>query len=481
MRCLAIAQTWIDLGGTAILATKPGSFQIEKRYQEENIRVEHIHSYPGSIEDAQEIIELSKNNLSKWIIIDGYHFNENFFESLRNGGLKTIFLDDFGQITTDCIDIIVNPNIYATSLFEKKRMNNSVLLLGPEYYPIRREFVRFRNFSREFSHRIIHILITMGGADPKNVTWNILTALDYCSLPDVEIVVLIGPQNKYYEKLEDNVKKLNLSIRLIQNPRDIPELMIWADIGITSAGTTIYELAFMRLPSFIIKIAENQIPNINTFLNLGVFEILSNYDLLNPNILCKKIQQFCEKSDIRETASSKLSEIIDGYGSERILANIEDSLILRPINKEDCYRIWEWANDPDVRAFSFDHSPISLQDHKKWFFNKINDKNCIFFIVALSTTPIAQLRFDLEGNSAKISYMIEKHFRGKGYGEQILRTACRYLFRRSVIDSIHAYVLVSNSISIKTFRKAGFHYLSTTIMHNREAIHFLLKKDDYHV
>ncbi len=481
MRCLAVAQTWIDLGGTAILATKPGSFQIENRYHAENICVEHILSIPGSIEDANEIIKLSEKNSSKWVIIDGYHFHVKFFKSLKNAGLKTIFIDDFGQITTDCIDIIVNPNIYAKSLFSKNHMNNSALLLGPEYYPIRREFFRARNFSRDFSIRTIHILITMGGADPKNITWQIIKALDCCDLSDIEIIVLVGPQNKHYEKLKDDIKKINSSIRLIQNPRDIPELMIWADIGISSAGTTTYELAFMRLPSFIIKIAENQLFNINTYSKLGVFEIINNSDLADPSILCRKIQQWIENPGFREQTSSKLSDIIDGYGSERIFANIEDSVVLRPVHKDDCYRIWQWANDPDVRASSFNSLPISLEDHKKWFFEKIGDKNCLFFIVTLHTIPIAQLRFDLEGHSAKISFMIDKDFRGKGYGEQIIRLACRYLFRKFNIECIHAYVLQSNSISIKTFTKSGFHFLATERIHNHKAIHFVLEKDDYYV
>lgn len=481
MRILAVAQTWIDLGGTAILATKPGSFQIEHRYHEEKIHVEYIISDPGSIEDANEIIKISENNLSKWIIIDGYHFHEKFFESLKDAGLKTIFIDDFGQITTDCIDIIVNPNIYAKSLFPKRGMNRPVFLLGPEYYPIRREFVRARNFSREFNNRVIHILITMGGADPRNITWDIIKMLNNCFLCNIDIRVIIGPQNNHYEKLREDINKLNLSISLIQNPRDIPELMLWADIGISSAGTTTYELAFMRLPSYIIKIAENQLSNINTYIELGVFEIIRKTDLSNPSTFCRKLQQWSETPDLRERSSFRLSDIIDGYGSERILANIDDSMILRPINNNDCYRVWKWANDPDVRASSFNCSPISLEDHKRWFFDKIKDKNCMFFIVTLSTSPIAQLRFDLSGNSAKISLMVDKNFRGKGYGEQILRTACRYLFLRSSVESIHAYVIVNNPISIKTFTKSGFHFLAIERMHNRDAIHFVLKKDEYHV
>src|SRR5690606_31062260 len=119
-----------------------------------------------------------------------------------------------------------------------------VFLLGPEYYPIRREFVRARNFSREFNNRVIHILITMGGADPRNITWDIIKMLNNCFLCNIDIRVIIGPQNNHYEKLREDINKLNLSISLIQNPRDIPELMLWADIGISSAGTTTYELAF---------------------------------------------------------------------------------------------------------------------------------------------------------------------------------------------------------------------------------------------
>lgn len=481
MRCLALAQTWIDLGGAAILATKPGSVEIEKRYALEKIAVEHIISNSGSADDANEIIALTKKSSSKWIVIDGYHFNENYFRLLKNQDLKIINIDDLGQKIPECIDVVVNPNIYAKNLVKKEDHINTIVLLGPEYYPLRREFIQLSNSSRDFKKAINHILITMGGSDPKNYTREIIKALENCHLINIDVIVLVGPQNEHYNELKTIAENSNFSIKLIKNPINIPELMIWADIGISSAGTTTYELAFMSLPSFLIMVAENQIYTIKAYSENGIFDIISIARLSDRREFCKKLTIWCENPDVLKQKSFRLSGMIDGYGSERILAHIENSLLLRPVKDDDCDRIWKWANDPDVRAFSFHPSAISLDEHKRWFYEKISDKNCKFFIILLNNRPVAQIRFDLKDNYANISIIIDEHFRGRGYGPRIIRMACRYLFRRTRIESVKASVLVINSASIKAFTRAGFTAISTTNVNNRDAILFILKKDDYHV
>ena len=47
-------------------------------------------------------------------------------------------------------------------------------------------------------------------------------------------------------------------MRLVVNAPNMAELMAWADVAISAAGSTAWELACMGLPAALIVVAENQ-------------------------------------------------------------------------------------------------------------------------------------------------------------------------------------------------------------------------------
>ena len=50
----------------------------------------------------------------------------------------------------------------------------------------------------------------------------------------------------------------------------MPQLMAWADLAVSAAGTTCWELAFMGLPMLLVVLADNQRPNATCLDELGV-------------------------------------------------------------------------------------------------------------------------------------------------------------------------------------------------------------------
>ena len=152
-------------------------------------------------------------------------------------------------------------------------------------------------------------------------------------------------------------------------------------------------------------------------------------------------------------------------------------LKLREVSDKDCMLIWEWSNNPDVRAVSFSQEPIPYEDHVKWFESKLNDMSCYFYIAEdINQTPVGQVRYDLEGNEATISVSLDRKFRDKGYGTSLIRLASQKLFDISDVDLIHAYVRRGNQASVKAFKKAGFILVGTTAIKNCQASHLIAKK-----
>jgi len=150
---------------------------------------------------------------------------------------------------------------------------------------------------------------------------------------------------------------------------------------------------------------------------------------------------------------------------------------LRKVSEKDCRLIWEWANDPEVRAESFTSKAIPYNDHVKWFEGKINDPDCYLFIAENSKRKsVGQVRFELEGNDAIISISLDRKFRGKGYGSIIIALAAKKIFEISEVKVIHAYIKKGNIASMSAFQKAGFIFLENAVINDQHAGHYILEK-----
>ncbi len=138
-------------------------------------------------------------------------------------------------------------------------------------------------------------------------------------------------------------------------------------------------------------------------------------------------------------------------------------LRLRTVQENDGKLLWEWANDPQVRAASFSSDPIPWEQHVQWFNAQLNNPNCLIYIAMNSDNiPIGQIRFELEKNNAVMSISIASNYRHQGYGSELIKVGCDRLFKELKIPLIHAYIKPDNQSSIRSFLKAGFVEIGTT-------------------
>src|SRR5690242_15556566 len=117
----------------------------------------------------------------------------------------------------------------------------------------------------------------------------------------------------------------------------------------------------------------------------------------------------------------------------------ERLLILRRASEADCRLIWEWNNDPEVRAASFSTEPISWTTHERWYEAKCRDPNCFFYIAMNRTgNPIGDIRYDVAEYDAVVSVAVAQAMRGKGYGFALITQGGKLFFAESIANIIHA-------------------------------------------
>lgn len=133
--------------------------------------------------------------------------------------------------------------------------------------------------------------------------------------------------------------------------------------------------------------------------------------------------------------------------------------LLREAVPSDCRLLYDWRMDPVTRAGSFGHDTFPYEEHEKWF-RKLMADPCRkqFILLRLpAATPAAQLRLDLSGQEAEISYSVAASERGKGLGTLLIQMAVSHARNVSGIRTLTAEVLPDNTASRRIFEKCGFH------------------------
>lgn len=130
---------------------------------------------------------------------------------------------------------------------------------------------------------------------------------------------------------------------------------------------------------------------------------------------------------------------------------------LRAANENDMLMLYEWANDQKVRQNSFSTNKITLDEHKKWFYDKLRSDKTDMYIYMYNDVAVGQIRIDCENSIGIISYSIAKDYRGHGLADRMLELAEKKVKEnRKEIDILRAAVKVENKLSQRKFENQGY-------------------------
>jgi UDP-2,4-diacetamido-2,4,6-trideoxy-beta-L-altropyranose hydrolase len=480
MRCLALAQAWQDTGGKALFMMVQDVPALAARLTAEGVEIVHISTRPGSAEDAQQTAIIAQQKGAAWVIADGYHFGADYQRAIKHAGLRMLLVDDYGHASHYCADLVLNQNISATELLYANREPYTCLLLGTQYALLRREFWPWRGWRREISDAGHKVLVTLGGGDPDNVTLKVIQALQKVDTPRLEAKILVGPANPNLEILRGAVECLVVKLQFLATASDMSELMAWADLAISAGGSTCWELAFMGLPSVVLALAEDQCEIAEELDKRGVALNLGWHEKVAPAQIAQAVAYLLVAAHARAEMAGRGRDLVGGEGVDRVLMWMRDQKIrLRRVREADGRLLWEWANDPTVRAVSFSPELIPWEGHLKWLGSKLNDPDCFFYIaINKDDDPIGQIRFDVSGYEAVISISVDANFRDRGYGAALITLASQRLYRVSDAKDIHAYVKPGNEASVNAFMKAGFRQMGMTTLEGQEAVQLILSREN---
>jgi RimJ/RimL family protein N-acetyltransferase len=144
-----------------------------------------------------------------------------------------------------------------------------------------------------------------------------------------------------------------------------------------------------------------------------------------------------------------------------VLYDSDSNLYLRLATLNDKDLLFEWANDVVTRQNSFSTKQISYSEHCNWFDSMMKNANRFQYIVMQDSLPVGQVRIDIEGSSAEISYSIAPDYRGKGFGTKALSLIKEEVEKNHPkITRLFGQIKPENTASQKAFIKEGFEQVS---------------------
>jgi UDP-2,4-diacetamido-2,4,6-trideoxy-beta-L-altropyranose hydrolase len=267
----------------------------------------------------QSTLTLLAELKAAYVVLDGYDFDSEYQRAVRAGGCRLLVIDDTVRLTHYDADILLNQNLGAVEL-KYDCNSDAVVLLGPEYALLRREFIFWRSRLHTVPETARKILVTLGGSDPDNVTLNVIQALRGLEITRLQIRVVAGPANPHIEELRDAAAAFPGGLELLSAVSDMAPLMAWADLAITAAGSTCWELACLGLPAVSLVIAENQRGIAEELGTAGVVFNLGWHAEVSSERLATAVDGLLFSSFRRLRMSQKGRALVDGKGTERVVS-----------------------------------------------------------------------------------------------------------------------------------------------------------------
>lgn len=382
MRLLALGEAWQRAGGRCILAVPALQEDFARQIRASGMVIHAMSTRPGAAADAAETLALGRESNARWVAVDGYVFQPEFFRGLAADGMRILMVDDGARTVEPSVKLVIDPSFHATFEDYRGRAPGARFLLGPRYALLRAEFGGAR---RPRSGSILRrVLLSMGGSDPVDASGRVLRALSTLSVPPEEIVLVVGGLNprpdRHFQELGASLPRLTM----LRNVASMAEVMADCDGAIAAGGATMHELAAVGLPALLVPIVENQEAGLKHVADRGWFGVLPPLAQLTDADLASGLAQWLADPAGCAPNAAEAMACVDGRGADRICTEVI-SMMQRPAliqvvaavmgaGPEQLHAI-RTAQELGVRVLAFDRNPqapgLALAD-EAWFIDPAN-------------------------------------------------------------------------------------------------------------
>jgi UDP-2,4-diacetamido-2,4,6-trideoxy-beta-L-altropyranose hydrolase len=395
------------------------------------------------------------------LVFDGYGFDFTYQTTVRPLVAHLVCLDDLHAFSF-AADLVINPAGGITPAHYDLRAPATRLLAGPSYAPLR---AAFRPSPASLAASPSHVLLCLGGADPRHLTR--ATAAALLALPAVARVhAVVGSAYTGWDELRAwaAAQGPRLTLHRALPAAELAQLMQHCGAAVLSPSTISYEYCaaggglLLTLPT-----ADNQ-RDLDHFLQVA--------GLALPYPTAPNVLTAAEAPRLAEQLRQAQRRYFDGQQGQRLRQEFAALQVptapfrLRLVQAHDSAQLLAWTNDPATRQQSFDPAPVPLARHEAWLASQLaHSERYLLLLAETSNTgePVGLIRFAISSESpssettATLGYSLGPAHRGRGWAAPLLLAGTRAVlaaFPR--VARVLGEVKADNVASVRAFRRAGF-------------------------
>lgn len=252
MRCMALAESLQGEAEVSVIFICRDNIPLQMEFEVVYLDKDYSANKGGYLvlpidDEVEELRNIIDDYHVDCLIVDHYGAGDDYFEKVREFVPWLICIDDSIKRSV-AADMIINGNIYAT---DADYGTIPVQLLGGAYTLLRREFSNLSK--RVLKKEIEDVYVTSGGSDPLQFCKCISeTIINFAA--GIKMHVIAG--SDFEESYITELQKHNL---FVHRKANMLACMQDADLFISSAGSTLYELAATGTPSISYILVDNQV------------------------------------------------------------------------------------------------------------------------------------------------------------------------------------------------------------------------------
>lgn len=253
-----------------------------------------------------------------WVVVDSYVFDAADVASLV-GDVSVLAIVD-GDLRGIRAALFVDQNLGAErnnwSLPPASRM-----LAGAAYALVRDEIRAARRSQPWHLDGPPHVVAFMGGTDATGAIVDVARRLAALDRP---IHATVIARDEHRVAVQQQLASLPGSRVLPPSP-ELHTVLADADIVVSAAGTSAWEVGTLGLPAVLLAVVDNQRASLSQAVERGV---VLGVDLVDDHArgydeLSSELRRLCDDEFLRRSLSEKATQIFDGRGAARVAEAME--------------------------------------------------------------------------------------------------------------------------------------------------------------
>jgi len=272
-----------------------------------------VSSWSG--DDVEATLAMAVRSECRVILVDSHEVGSGYLAALRKAGFFVVARDDLADYSFPC-QMVVNGNANARGLPYRSSSGDTRFLLGPEYAVLPPDFWEL---PPPVARRIPqNVLLILGGGDTGDAMPRLISLLD--AMPgDFTVKAVLGPFFNSPDEVRAAAARASRRVEVVPSPNSMRDLMLEADLAVSAAGQTLYELARVGCPTVAVRMAANQEGQLRAFTSAGAVwpggSMEKNGDLSGVQA---GIARLLANPSARTVMSAAGQGLVDGSGARRV-------------------------------------------------------------------------------------------------------------------------------------------------------------------